>query len=148
MNTTSKSVKLLRLITLMFWAFGMNTLAHAATVRLKCPKTLDVQETAGAVPGWQIEVSSSAHTFARMRLYSGPPENKLLLDPDNGDDDPTDYRWTLGDAGNNLWVRCDYHGTAARLVQSLPKGLSSCQLLTVDKDITLYCQSYVPDPDE
>lgn len=127
---------------------GLGVESRADTVNLQCPATLKVQQSANAVGAWQVYMSTSSHPFSRLRLYSGNPQAKLLLDPDNGDDDPSDYRWTLGEAGNNLWVECDYRGTSARLIQPLPKGLSSCQLIKSDHVLTLYCQPYVTPADQ
>jgi hypothetical protein len=110
-------------------------------VSVQCPEKLGVSENAAAVGDWQVFVSSNAHAFTRLRIYNGHPQGKVVLDADNAaDEQPPNYRWTLGDAGDNLWVECAYHASAVRLIQHLPKGLRSCRALKSDTSLGLSCE--------
>ena len=116
-------------------------LAKADPVSVQCPETLDMTQTAATVGDWQVYASSSTtHAFSRLRIYNGHPQGKVVLDPDNADEQPANYRWALGDAGDNLWVECSYHGSTTRLVRQLAKGLHSCQSQKLDNTMGLSCQ--------
>ena len=114
--------------------------AQADPVTVQCPETLDVAQTAPAVGDWQVYSTTATHAFSRLKIYNGHPQGKVVLDPDNADDQPAEYRWTLGDAGDNLWVECDYHGATTRLIRQLSKGLRSCQSEKQDHTIILSCE--------
>jgi hypothetical protein len=114
--------------------------AKAEPVTVQCPETLDVTQTAVAVGDWQVYAASGTHAFSRLKIYSGHPQGKVALAPDNGEEQPADYRWALGDAGDHLWVECSYHGSSTRLVRPLAKGLHSCQMEKLDNTMGLSCQ--------
>ncbi len=115
-------------------------ITRADPVNVQCPESLDVAQTATAIGDWQVYGSTTTHTFSRLHIYNGHPSGKVLLDPDNADEQPVNYRWTLGDAGNTLWVECTYHGATTRLIRQLPKGLHSCQSQKVEKTMALTCE--------
>ena len=115
--------------------------AKADPVTVSCPETLDVAQTAAAVGDWQVyAAASSTHAYSRLKIYNGHPQGKVVLDPDNADERPANYRWTLGDAGDTLWIECSYHGSTTRLVRQLPKGLHSCQSEKQGSAMGLSCQ--------
>ena len=115
-------------------------IVRADPVTVQCPDSLDVTQTAEAVGDWQVYSTSTTHTFSRLKIYNGHPQGKMALDPDNADEQPANYRWTLGDAGDTLWVECDFHGATTRLVRQLPKGLHSCESEKQDHKIVLSCE--------
>jgi len=120
--------------------FGDGT-AKADPVVVQCPETLEMTQTAAAIGDWQIYTSSTTtHAFSRLKIYNGHPQGKVILDPNNADEQPANYRWTLGDAGDNLWVECSYHGSTTRLVRQLAKGLHSCQSEKLDNTMGLSCE--------
>jgi hypothetical protein len=115
--------------------------AYCDPVTVQCPDSLGVNENAAAVDNWQVFVSTTTHTFSRLRIYNGHPQGKVLLDADNAaDEQAANYRWTLGGAGDSLWVECAYHTSAVRLVQPLPKGLHSCRAQKSDTSMGLSCE--------
>ena len=121
-------------------AFGAGA-AHGDPVSVQCPEKLGVSDAASAVGDWQVFVSSNAHAFSRLRIYNGHPRGTVVLDADNAaDEQPANYRWTLGNAGDSLWVECAYHASAVRLIQPLPKGLHSCRALKLDTSMGLACE--------
>jgi hypothetical protein len=123
---------------LLFLAVGT---AQCDPVSVQCPDNLGVTETAAAVGDWQVYVSSNPHAFSRMRIYNGPPQGNVLLDADNAtDEQPANYRWTLGNAGDSLWVECSYHASALRLIRTLPKGLHSCRAVKSETSMGLSCE--------
>jgi len=110
-------------------------------VSVQCPERLDVSENAAAVGDWQVFVSSNPHGFSRMRIYNGHPRGMVLLDADNAaDEQAANYRWTLGNAGDSLWIECTYHASAVRLTQPLPKGLHSCRAQKSDTSMGVACE--------
>lgn len=119
---------------------GRAGVSEADPVTVQCPETLSTTEKAEAVGHWQVYISSVTHSFSRVKIYSGQPQGKIVLDPDNADEQAWDYRWTLGDAGNDIWVECSYHSSAARLTQQLPKGLHSCESEKAGTSLTLRCE--------
>ena len=134
----SRSGWIALLALLALFGSGM---AKADPVTVQCPDNLDVTQTAAPVGDWQVYASSSAsHAFSRLKIYNGHPQGKVILDPDNSEEQPANYRWTLGDAGDNLWVECSYHGSTTRLVRQLAKGLHSCQMEKLDNTMGLNCQ--------
>jgi hypothetical protein len=114
--------------------------AKSDPVTVQCPETLDVTQTAAATGDWQVYASSATHAFSRLKIYNGHPQGKVVLGPNNAEEQPANYRWTLGDAGDNLWVECSYHGSTTRLVHQLAKGLHSCQSEKLDNTMGLSCQ--------
>ena len=127
-------------VFVLFFLFGAG-MAKADPVSVQCPETLDMTQTAAAIGDWQIyTASSTTHTFSRLKIYNGHPQGKVVLAPDNADEQPVNYRWALGDAGDNLWVECSYHGSTTRLVRQLAKGLHSCQSEKLDNTMGLSCQ--------
>jgi hypothetical protein len=122
-----------------FWKSSV--LAQAASVTVQCPERLDVTDNATTVGDWQVYVTSNVHTFSRFRIYNGHPQGKVVLDADNASDEqPYDYRWTLGDAGDHLWVECAFHASAVRLIQPLAKGLHSCRAFKLANTLGLSCE--------
>ena len=119
--------------------FGVGV-AQADPVSVQCPENLTVNQSAAAVGDWQVYASTTTHAFSRLKIYNGHPQGKVVLDPDNADEQPVNYRWTLGDAGNSLWVECSYHGATTRLVRELPKGLHSCETEKQDHTMGLTCE--------
>jgi hypothetical protein len=114
---------------------------RADPVVVQCPERLSVNETTIAVGNWQVFVSSNPYAFSRLRLYNGHPQGSIVLDADNAaDEQASNYRWTLGSAGDNLWVECAYHASAVRLVQQLPKGLHSCRAQKSETSMGLSCE--------
>jgi hypothetical protein len=115
--------------------------AQCDPVSVQCPDNLNVTENGAAVGDWQVFVSSNTHTFSRMRIYNGHPQGNVLLDADNAtDEQPANYRWTLGSAGDRLWIECAYHASAVRLIQALPKGLHSCRAVKSDTSMGVSCE--------
>src|ERR1700690_1034194 len=115
-------------------------LVRADSVTVQCPESLDVTQTAATIGDWQVYGSTATHAFSRLHIYNGPPSGKVTLDPDNADEQPVNFRWTLGDAGNTLWVECTYHGATTRLIRQLPKGLHSCESQKVEKTMAIACE--------
>ena len=115
-------------------------IVQADSVNVQCPESLDVTQSAAAVGDWQVYGSTDIHAFSRLHIYNGHPSGKVMLDPENADEQPVNYRWTLGDAGNTLWVECTYHGSTTRLIRQLPKGLHSCESEKAEKTMAIACQ--------
>jgi hypothetical protein len=121
---------------LLFYAAA----ANAGPVSVQCPDKVDVAENAAAVGNWQVYVASATHSFSRLRIYNGQPQSKVVLDPDDADEQAENYRWTLGEAGDNLWVECSFHASAIRLIQQLPKGLHSCEAEKAGSSLSITCE--------
>jgi hypothetical protein len=115
-------------------------LVNAAPVNLQCPESIEVMQSATPVEDWQIHLSTMTHIFRELRIYSGHPKGGVVLDPNNADEKPTNFRWTLGDAANDLWVECAYRGAATRLIKNLPKGLHACRTAKANNTLSLYCE--------
>jgi hypothetical protein len=113
---------------------------HAGSVSLTCPETLDVAETAPAPTEWEVAIASGAHTFSRLSIYDGKPHGQAALQPDNGDERTTIYRWILGDAAGDLWVECAYKKTNATVVRHLDKGLHVCNAYLKEATTSLTCE--------
>src|SRR5471032_3269350 len=130
----SRSARITVFAFLVLFGAGI---AKADPVTVQCPENLDVTQTAAAAADWQVYASSATHGFSRLKIYNGHPQGKIVLGPNNAEEQPTNYRWTLGDAGDNLWVECSYHGSTTRLVRQLAKGLHSCQSQKQDRTMAL-----------
>jgi len=138
LSAMTRSFRLALAMSLLFLGAGAG---RCDPVSVQCPETLNMTENAVAVGDWQVFVSSNPHGFSRLRIYNGQPQGKMLLDADNAtDEQPANYRWTLGSAGDSLWIECAYHASAVRLVQELPKGLHSCRAVKSETSMGISCE--------
>lgn len=93
-----------------------------------CPRELDTQQTASAVPpGYEVaEDTFGRHQLTYVEVFDGPVEEMASLVPDEMT--ALESRWLL--AGwtdqRGVEVACHYSRTRLVLVKKLPKGVSAC----------------------
>jgi|GEM_PF-857541 len=106
--------------------------SYAASDPVGCPATISVsQHLTTDIAGWRAVLDDTPHLLANIMFYEGLPEERTSLVNDAttktvGKETAT-WRF-LPRAGRQIWVTCNYAGTAVTLAKSLPAKISACSV--------------------
>jgi hypothetical protein len=94
-----------------------------------CPASIsDEQKLRAAVPGWSSEVISHPRPLRFVKIYSGIPSDRVILQGVREKDGAT--AWYFG--GEEIWVVCQYSKSAIELMKNIGKP-KSCRFV-LDSD--------------
>ncbi len=107
--------------------------ASAEAIKIDCPKSIDVTESALEVNRfWTVEIDSGkrGRFLDSVSVYSGRPENMGNLIPDKTIEKGSRriYIWKFADQADEIWIGCTYINSMLQLTQPLPKGVHKCEL--------------------
>lgn len=91
-----------------------------------CPKSIVVSERLNKLPnGWQSFPVAADNFLTAISLYSEHPKEQANLKPDFIN--KSTAKWTVS-PDDVLYVMCEYHQTAVRLIKRLPAKITSCEV--------------------
>ncbi|MBN8538910.1 MAG: hypothetical protein J0L82_00880 [Deltaproteobacteria bacterium] len=97
-----------------------------------CPEEVRTKQAPSAhVKGWSpfVEVLNSRQIFTGATLSDGHPKDGVVLDvkPSPAGSHTNETFFDLP-KGKDVFLVCQYGNTLVRLIQKLPKGLSTCRI--------------------
>ena len=115
-----------------------------ASFEAECPEEIKTKQSAVAAPkGWTAHVDSvnARHIFTGLQLFNGHPKDNAPLFPDEsapaaaspvakGAATPeavSDTTYKIP-AGHDAYVVCEYTNSTVRMIQKIPKGVTSCRV--------------------
>ncbi len=106
--------------------------APAGKFEATCPEEVRTKQTLSTpVKGWSsfVEVLNSRQIFTGAALFEGNPKDGVVLDAKRSPSDSTSNE-TFFDLpkGIDVFLVCQYGNTLVRMIQKLPKGLSTCRI--------------------
>ncbi len=111
---------------------GAVAASSAARFEATCPEEVRTKQAPSApVKGWSsfVEVLNSRQIFTGATLSEGHPKDGVVLDakPSPADSKTSETFFDLP-KGKDTFLVCQYGNTLVRLIQKLPKGLSTCRI--------------------
>ncbi|MDZ4083329.1 MAG: STY0301 family protein [Bdellovibrionales bacterium] len=108
------------------------TAAPASKFEAMCPEEVRTKQAASApVKGWSsfVEVLNSRQIFTGATLSEGHPKDGVVLDakPSPVDSTANETFFELP-KGKDVFLVCQYGNTLVRLIQKLPKDLTTCRI--------------------
>lgn len=106
--------------------------SNAAKFEATCPEEVRTKQAPSApLKGWSsfVEVLNSRQIFTGATLSEGHPKDGVVLDAKASPvDSKTNETFFDLPKGKDIFLVCQYGNTLVRLIQKLPKGLSSCRI--------------------
>lgn len=104
--------------------------AAGARAEVSCPDQLDVAQRAQPPAGWVVNYAGTAPRLAGVKLFDGPPSNRVSLKHDRRKQTARELilTWNLRDTPRSHYLLCSYERTTASISTPLPPGIRECEV--------------------
>ena len=104
--------------------------AQPIRAEVSCPDQIEVAQQAQAPTGWAVSYSSTAPRLSGVKLFDGPPSNRVSLKHDRRKQTGRELIlvWRLRQSPRSHYLQCTYERTTASISMPLPPGIHECEV--------------------